>query len=51
MNFFPSENKGECFEVAMFVSFHKPIFGLKFKKRSNEYFRRPTQKNSTISFR
>jgi hypothetical protein len=32
MNFFPSENKGACCEVAMFVSFHKPIFGLKFKK-------------------
>ncbi len=32
MNFFPSENKGACHEVAMFVSFHKPIFGLKFKK-------------------
>lgn len=32
MNFFPSENKGVCCEVAMFVSFHKPTFGLKFKK-------------------
>ena len=32
MNFFPSENKGLCCEVAMFVSFHKPSFGLKFKK-------------------
>ncbi len=32
MNFFPSENKGVCHEVAMFVSFHKPVFGLKFKK-------------------
>jgi hypothetical protein len=32
MNFFPSENKGACCEIAMFVSFHKPIFGLKFKK-------------------
>jgi hypothetical protein len=32
MNFFPSENKGACYEVAMFVSFHKPVFGLKFKK-------------------
>jgi hypothetical protein len=32
MNFFPSENKGACCEVAMFVSFHKPLFGLKFKK-------------------
>jgi hypothetical protein len=32
MNFFPSENKGGCYEVAMFVSFHKPAFGLKFKK-------------------
>jgi len=32
MNFFPSKNKGACHEVAMFVSFHKPIFGLKFKK-------------------
>jgi hypothetical protein len=32
MNFFPCENKGVCCEVAMFVSFHKPIFGLKFKK-------------------
>lgn len=32
MNFFPSENKGACCEVAMFVSFHKPVFGLKFKK-------------------
>lgn len=31
-NFFPSENKGACYEVAMFVSFHKPVFGLKFKK-------------------
>jgi hypothetical protein len=32
MNFFPSDNPSGCFEVAMFVSFHKPIFGLKFKK-------------------
>lgn len=32
MNFFPSENKGACREVAMFVSFHKPAFGVKFKK-------------------
>lgn len=32
MNFFPSENKGPCREVAMFVSFHKPVFGVKFKK-------------------
>ena len=32
MNFFPSENKGACCEVAMFVSFHKSVFGLKFKK-------------------
>jgi hypothetical protein len=32
MNFFPSENKGACHELAMFVSFHKPIFGMKFKK-------------------
>jgi hypothetical protein len=32
MNFFPSENKGACCEVAMFVSFYKPIFGLKFKR-------------------
>jgi hypothetical protein len=33
MNFFPSENKTPyCCEVAMFVSFNKPIFGLKFKK-------------------
>lgn len=32
MNFFPSENKGACREVAMFVSFHKPAFGAKFKK-------------------
>jgi hypothetical protein len=32
MNFFPSENKGACHEVAMFVSFHKSVFGLKFKK-------------------
>ena len=32
MNFFPSENKGACCEVAMFVSFHKPEFGLKFKR-------------------
>jgi len=31
MNFFPSENKGSCCEIAMFVSFHKPIFDLKFK--------------------
>jgi hypothetical protein len=32
MNFFPSENKGACHEVALFVSFHKSVFGLKFKK-------------------
>lgn len=32
MNFFPSENKDYCCEVAMFVSFHKPIFDLKFKR-------------------
>lgn len=32
MNFFPSDKPGGCYEVAMFVSFHKPIFGLKFKK-------------------
>lgn len=32
INFFPSENKGACCEIAMFVSFHKPVFGLKFKK-------------------
>jgi hypothetical protein len=32
MNFFPSENKGACREIAMFVSFHKPAFGVKFKK-------------------
>lgn len=32
MNFFPSKNIGACHEVAMFVSFHKPVFGLKFKK-------------------
>jgi hypothetical protein len=32
MNFFPSENKGACHEVAMFVSFNKSVFGLKFKK-------------------
>ncbi len=31
MNFFPSENKGSCCEIAMFVSFNKPIFELKFK--------------------
>jgi hypothetical protein len=32
MNFFPSENKGACHEVAMFVCFHKSVFGLKLKK-------------------
>jgi hypothetical protein len=32
MNFFPSDNPSGCFEVAMFVSFHKSLFGLKFKK-------------------
>ena len=32
MNFFPSDNPSGCFEVAMFVSFHKPAFGVKFKK-------------------
>jgi hypothetical protein len=32
MNFFPSEKKGPCREVAMFVSFHKPAFGVKIKK-------------------
>ena len=32
MNFFPSENKGACREIAMFVSFHKPAFGVKSKK-------------------
>ena len=32
MNFFPIDKPGGCYEVAMFVSFHKPIFGLKFKK-------------------
>lgn len=32
MNFFPSDYLGGCYNVAMFVSFHKPIFGLKFKK-------------------
>lgn len=32
INFFPSDNTNGCFEVAMFVSFHKPVFGLKFKK-------------------
>ena len=32
INFFPSKNKGGCHEVAMFVSFHKPIFGLNFKR-------------------
>jgi hypothetical protein len=32
MNFFPSDILGGCYDVAMFVSFHKPIFGLKFKK-------------------
>ena len=31
MNFYPSENKGSCCEIAMFVSFHKQIFELKFK--------------------
>ena len=32
MNFFPSDIPSGCFEVAMFVSFHKPAFGVKFKK-------------------
>jgi hypothetical protein len=32
MNFFPSDLPGGCYEVAMFVSFHKSVFGLKFKK-------------------
>lgn len=32
MNFFPSDTPSGCYEVAMFVSFHKPAFGLKFKK-------------------
>jgi hypothetical protein len=32
MNFFPSENKGSCCEIAMFVSLNKPVFGLKLKK-------------------
>lgn len=32
MNFFPSDRPGGCYEVAMFVSINKPVFGLKFKK-------------------
>jgi hypothetical protein len=32
MNFFPSENKGSCCEIAMFVSLNTPVFGLKLKK-------------------
>jgi hypothetical protein len=32
MNFFPSDRKGACHNVAMFVSFHKPIFDIKFKR-------------------
>jgi hypothetical protein len=32
MNFFPSDKPSRCYDVAMFVSFHKSVFGLKFKK-------------------
>jgi hypothetical protein len=32
MNFFPSNKKGGCHEIAMFVSFHKQFKNLKFKK-------------------
>ena len=32
INFFPSEKLCGCYEVAMFVSFHKTVFGLKLKK-------------------
>jgi hypothetical protein len=32
MNFFPSDRKGACHDVAMFVSLHKPIFDIKFKR-------------------
>jgi len=32
INFFPSDLTVGCYEVAMFVSFHKSVFGLKFKK-------------------
>lgn len=32
MNFFPSDKKGGCYEIAMFVSFHKPIFKVNLKR-------------------
>jgi hypothetical protein len=32
MNFFPSDKPSGCFEVAMFVSFHKSVFDIKLKK-------------------
>jgi hypothetical protein len=32
MNFYPSETKGPCCEIAMFVSFHKSVFDIKLKK-------------------
>lgn len=32
INFYPSETKGACSEIAMFVSFHKSNFDIKLKK-------------------
>jgi hypothetical protein len=32
MNFFPSDKKGNCHEIAMFVSFHKPIFKVNLRR-------------------
>ncbi len=32
MNLFPSDSKGSCYEIAMFFSCHKPIFGTKLKR-------------------
>ncbi len=32
MNFFPSDKPSGCYEVAMFVSFHKSVFDIKLKK-------------------
>jgi hypothetical protein len=32
MNFFPSDKPSGCYEVAIFVSFHKSVFDIKLKK-------------------